>query len=313
MAITGTGTELDPFIVHSYDEIKEAAGCHNGSTTMYYMKLMNDIDCNSYGTDWEWEMITLANSSSAAASQRANTLDLNGHTIKNVYIKNDNFLFGVQTADYNKACIKNGKILNVFGNSPKGCINSCSLLNVSTSLELGSPTENVFGSCKINNCAIYAVVINIGSHYLINHSGQGTTVKNVDIYCELGGITSTTGVVINSSSSQSYADSVRIDGKLMCSGSALPTVSSQKMLNSVVNVDLSGLACSNISGNKALIGGSGDNTTVVNTSILATGNPNFTYTAGSGNLLATSSEIGSRITVGADLRSLGFLVVNAEE
>lgn len=310
MALTGDGTQEHPYEVHSYNEIKEAAGCHDGSTTMYYMKLMNDIDCNSYGTDWEWETITLANSSSTVASRRANTLDLNGHIIKNAYIKNGNYLFGVTTADYNDACVKNGKILNVFANSPSGFINGTTIKDTSMSLQFGSPTSNVFGSCKINNCAIYAIVQNISGNWFIYYSGQGTTVKNVDIYCEIGGIAHSSAAIFYSNVSTSYVDSVRVDGKLMSSGNYTPNISSQRILNSVINVDMSGLACSGNTGNKAIIGGTGDKTTVVNTSLLASGNPNFTYTAGSNNLQATSSETGSRITVGADLRSLGFLVVN---
>ena len=58
-----------------------------------------------------------------------------------------------------------------------------------------------------------------------------------------------------------------------------------------------------------ILGGNGDNTTVINTEkINASGYPR--YNIPTGYLLATST---AQMKNGADLRSLGFLVVNVEE
>ena len=106
-----------------------------------------------------------------------------------------------------------------------------------------------------------------------------------------------------------YVDSVRVSGKLSAVGSSAPVVASQRMANSVVNIDMLGVLAEGLVGNEAIISGTGNNTTVVNTSLLQTANPSYSYLAGTNNLQATAEQIRK----GADLRSLGFVVVNVEE
>lgn len=145
MAITGTGTEQDPFIVHSYDEIKQCAS--ESASAHYYLKLPNGyaIDCNEYGADWEWETIT-ANCNCH--------LDLNGGTIKNIMIKTGNVLSNIASNRIFE--IKNGKILNVFCNSNVANIFSgTSLKNISTSINGSGLTGVVFNGGSIENCAVY--------------------------------------------------------------------------------------------------------------------------------------------------------------
>ena len=45
MAVTGSGTSADPWVVHSYSEIKSTI--ESMSDGKKYMVLGNDIDCNS--------------------------------------------------------------------------------------------------------------------------------------------------------------------------------------------------------------------------------------------------------------------------
>lgn len=311
MAITGTGTELDPFIVHSYDEIVEAFSCHDGSLDMYYSKLANDIDCNDYGTNWEWETIIVSNGASAVASRRANTLDLDGHTIKNVYIKNNNYMFNHTSSNYDNGCVKNGKILNVFGNTPTAFANGLTLLNVSISLQFGSPTSSLFNGCSINNCAIYAIVINFGgSKQIMGYTGQGTTVKNVDLYFELYGVTGTDAVLFRSASNTSYVDSVRAKGKVVPANKLEPTKISwftQKAVNSVFDIDMSEFVFpEGTTGTKA-VGSASDGTSVINISNINVLGVEI-FTIPSGYIQATTPQM----TVGSELRGLGFLVVNVE-
>ena len=108
MAITGSGTEQDPFIVHSYDEIRTAAGLYSGSYYTY-IKLGNNINCNDYGDYFEWETITLGTSGVNVC-----VLDLDSHYIKNVKVKEDNSMFSLIGFSGNNAEIKNGKLLNIF-------------------------------------------------------------------------------------------------------------------------------------------------------------------------------------------------------
>lgn len=307
MAITGTGTEQDPFIVHSYDEIKEAVESHpTTASTPYYSRLVNDIDCNSYGVDWEWETIEL--SSNRSGGSHCDVLDLYGHTIKNVFIKDGNRLFTGTNTAY-PAGVMNGKIINVFGSTPNKACENITLNNVSISLEFSSVGGYVFNNCIITNCAIYAIILHPNSNNpsLIFYSGQGTNVKNVDIYAEIYNCASTGGAILHSSASNAYTDSIRIIGKLTPANPSSPPktkIATYKSLNSVIDVDMSAYSFEGGSGVADIVGGNANNTTVINTDTL---DPNG-YTVPSGYIIATSSQI----KVGSELRGLGFLVVNVE-
>jgi len=308
MAITGTGTELDPFIVHSYDEMVEAFTCHTGDDTMYYSKLANDIDCNSYGSNWEWETVSMGSSSSTAADRYKNTLDLDGKTIKNIYIKSANELFN--GGSYSNAVLKNGKILNIFGSSIASVFNAVTLNNISTSFQIGTPSGNPFHSCSINDAAIYAIVSNLGAKSLIFYAGRGDTVKNVDVYTELYNASGAqvNATVFYSTSSSSYVDSVRLVGKMVPADLSAPTkrgISTYKMINSVVDVDMSAYVFPDTSTGSINLFGTGDGTTVVNMSNINVSGYEM-FKADNGYIKATSAQIKN----GAALRELGFNVVN---
>lgn len=308
MAITGTGTEQDPFIVHSYDEIVEAVTSHYGTgATPYYSRLANDINCNDYGVDWEWETIELA--SNASGRTHADILDLNGHTIKNVYIANSNYLFKGVNSSY-PAEVKNGKILNIFGNSPQGAFTMMDVTNISVSMEIVHPNSHVISTCKVHNCAIYAIILDFGSLSLI-YFGSNTAIKNVDIYLEAYN-TGANAMAIRPSGTFT-CDSVRLIGKAVPASSTSPQdfrFSNQKMYNSVIDFDMTAFIYPDTTtGTTTVLGGSGDNTTVINKSKI-NGSGYQRYTIPTGYLQATSTE---QMKVGADLRSLGFLVVNVEE
>lgn len=182
MAITGSGTELDPYIVHSYDEIKTA--CNNSGV---YVELANDIDCNTYGEDFEWKTVSLGNSSD---------LDLKGHTIKNfkVFEGSDNDSYVFRANNFSK--IHNGKILNVYLSRSSG-FNKLSgstetrfayLENLSISLNtgIGVDRNRIFESLDINACAIYIEGViglsNSGDNCYFNPYSQDNPIRNCDIY-----------------------------------------------------------------------------------------------------------------------------------
>lgn len=89
MAITGTGTEGDPYIVHTMAEFVEYA------PKSVYIKIANDIDVSK-----EYERI----SDVAVDAQ----IDLDGHAIKNILTSGTLFL----TKNWGK--IYNGKVINVY-------------------------------------------------------------------------------------------------------------------------------------------------------------------------------------------------------
>ena len=156
MAITGSGTQADPFVVHSYDEIKSVyADTSLTASTLYYVVLANNINCNDYGVDFTWDSITGSNWID---------FDLDGHTIKNIAISNGQYLFnltvncGVNVTPRPK--IHNGSIRNVFGNSGgifknAGAYSPITLENLSISINGTSCTDYIFWSFYVNMCAIY--------------------------------------------------------------------------------------------------------------------------------------------------------------
>ena len=110
MAITGDGSATYPFIVTTYEELKEKmeASYAAGSTT--YIQLGNDIDGDDY------EIGTTFHISTSNSSKQLD-IDLHGFAIKNWYIAGDrapstnHTLFSLYSGVY----IHDGKILNIYG------------------------------------------------------------------------------------------------------------------------------------------------------------------------------------------------------
>lgn len=160
MAITGSGTEQDPWIVHSYDEIKEAIsgtsyGANKGSVR-FYIKLANDVDCNNYGTAFEWETISVADSVSNYE------FDLDGHAIKNFKIRQGHSVF--QCGGYTSSTIKNGKILNIYAGRSAGFmtykggiyyVSNIEDMSISMTIQTGLAGASIAMYVAINRCAIY--------------------------------------------------------------------------------------------------------------------------------------------------------------
>lgn len=299
MAITGTGTELDPFIVHSYAEIQETVG--SSTTGETYTKLANDIDCNSYGADFEWETVL-------APSNSVRHFDLDGHTIKNVYIKNDNYMFKGYNSGY-RMFIYNGKILNVFGSSVKGFMVSGDFANLSISLQFTIITDSqLFNTVKMRSCALYIILLN-GTGRTLFGSGN-TDIQNLDLYLEVYNINVTSSsnafrVMGQSSGTYTY-DSIRLVGKAHMGESctyANTMLAAGRMSNSVIDFDMTEFG--EISNSFNAIGGTSNNTTVINSALLPAN-----VAIPTGYLSAPSSQA---MRTGADLRSLGFTVVNVEE
>jgi hypothetical protein len=186
MAITGTGIAGDPYLVHNYSEIKEACARIPQNGNMIYVSLMNDIDCNSYGNGWEWETVTLGVNVNYGAN-----FNLNGHTIKNVMIKRGNSLFKGFCFN-NRSILKNGKILNVFGNNHKNIFEHGNNSNgtywliqdISLSIDNTSGTDAAFCYTKFENCAIYFITNNLLSNLSISY-GSNYQYKNCDCYFEI--------------------------------------------------------------------------------------------------------------------------------
>ena len=232
MAITGTGTQVDPFLVHDYDEIKSAYGTAANDTV--YIRLENDINCNDYGDTWEWETIT--------SNYNYNIFNLNGHTIKNIMIKSGNALFESKT---NSSIIHNGKILNVFNNSGLSVINGkgVTLKDISMSVNGTGLTSYGFNNVFFENCAVYYKSSKLQSYIIYSGSVfggvDGVGAKNCDFYFDVNNMNGKN--LINSLNGINY-DNCRFRGSVSGASNSYYLLDSGKCINSVVEIDTRNMA-----------------------------------------------------------------------
>lgn len=177
MAIAGQGTQGDPYIVHDYTELKTA--CNNNNT---YVELANDINCNDYGEDFEWQTVTLGGSSD---------LDLKGHTIKNFKVADNNYAFHCN----NWSKIHNGKILNAYlarayegfsakWNSTESRWGNLENLSISINTGGGLNGSAVFASLAMNACAIY-IEGDVDSHLIQLYDANECVITNTDFLLDI--------------------------------------------------------------------------------------------------------------------------------
>ena len=186
MAITGTGTVDDPYLVHSYEELKTQISGVPISASDVNVKLGNDIDCNDYGDIWEWETITLSN--------YAWNIDLDGHTIKNIMIKSGNSLFS--GANKNNI-IHNGKILNVFNNKATNLFVKIGIKNLAMSANGTGLTNTAFSfpdGMTMENCSLYFKTAKLNAPIFYNEYTGGTTIKNCDLWFDISDLDSKTPI-----------------------------------------------------------------------------------------------------------------------
>lgn len=166
MAVTGTGTEQDPYIVHSYTELMTLSGQYNYGGL--YAQFFEDehpnqvIDCNDYGSEFKWHTF---NGTTGYGGDNPMYLNLNGCTIKNLMIAEGEAMFNAIAGG--RLQISNGFIRNVFLGSPtsKFCSGYLTFQDVSISINFsGATTETFVGNnsfenrhLSFDNCAIYAV------------------------------------------------------------------------------------------------------------------------------------------------------------
>lgn len=144
--MTGNGTQIDPFVVTTVNEIRETC-----ATNDVYIKLGKDIDMKSKSA---WETLEF----------NCSEFDLDGHTIKNIYLSSNCIAFNNVRQD-RKAYIKNGKILDIrdssaasFAKSPTGSgTNKMYLVfeNVSFSFYTTGYTSYIFDGAGFELCNTY--------------------------------------------------------------------------------------------------------------------------------------------------------------
>ena len=212
MAITGNGTEQDPYIVHDYTELASACETYPTSGSTVYVKLNNDIDCNTYGESFEWTTINLGKD-----YDHVGILDLDGYTIQNIMIKTGNSLF----KGFVGSILKNGNLLNIFNNSGSHVFDAVSkssgkywtIQGISLSTNLSSMANDAFSHVKFVNSAIYFETPN-----LLGRVWEGYGYQSGFVNCDVKfKITKRNGDIIlfyDTSTNYSTFDNCRIEGEL---------------------------------------------------------------------------------------------------
>lgn len=179
MAVTGSGTQADPWVVHNYEEFISKSGTYPEGETSAYIKFEvpgSVLDCNTYGSEFKWEQFTAATPyGSSGTVEWYVYIDLNGTTIKNFIIKENVPMFRAthrgMAYDWANAhiVVKNGSFRNVFLGSATSKIAvaenegaSVEFDNVSFSINSTGSTEAIFDGGNrydmiFDNCALYLV------------------------------------------------------------------------------------------------------------------------------------------------------------
>lgn len=184
MAVTGTGTQADPFIVHSYDEFISLSGHIPVADSSVYIKWFDTpnqvLDCNTYGSEFKWGAF-----SGVSASVKCDyRINLNGCTIKNFRIADGITMFagGGSGSNIKKIIISNGFIRNVFLGSAtsKFCGDYVEFENVSISLNFSGATNVMFngdGHLTFDNCAMYLVASTLQAPIMTKGSISDTDIE----------------------------------------------------------------------------------------------------------------------------------------
>ena len=222
-AITGAGTENNPYVIHNYNELKwccedaDAVPSEQTKLDYTYVKVNNDIDCSTYGMSFRW-FITC---------EHAIDLNLNNKTIENFYIEASRYMFSVANTA-RKLVIHDGKILNVYGdwiyksdsflritqNSADALL---SLKNISLSIDVSNFITTVSILCSLypqrltmTNCTIDAKGSATSAIGLV----LGAKLYTCDIHVDIISSSTSVRLLEGSSSDMGYALNCRFMGQI---------------------------------------------------------------------------------------------------
>ena len=164
MAITGTGTSSDPYIVHNLTELQTVGtgrGTYWTAGQQFYTKLVEDIDAT--GIDWPYM-------SSGAYSPRMD-LDLDGHSILNIGWTTDRYDTAVFTGNY----LRNGTITvnatnvygSVFGFSGYDIL-FLDNLNITCEISFKQQYRGYWSynsNYMFTNCSLFSCIVDATIHY----------------------------------------------------------------------------------------------------------------------------------------------------
>lgn len=191
MAVTGTGTQADPFIVTNYTDFMSLSNHGAVEDLSVYIQFFDDehpnqtINCNTYGSEFKWGQFV-------GKADVTTYINLNGCTIKNFLIDSDCTMF--YAVGYNdtmprwhaaKIEVSNGSIRNVFmaSASSKLIYGEVTLRDVSVSMNVAGTTEIPISgissgkSCYTDNCALYLVCSTLSTSIMRNATASDTDIE----------------------------------------------------------------------------------------------------------------------------------------
>jgi len=292
MAITGSGTQADPWIAQTYTDLSTIFSDKIRLGYGNYVKLGNDINCNDYGSSFEWETL------SSTYNTRWFDFDLDGHTIKNIKVATNNYMF--TTGGGSRCDIRNGKILNLFLSESYG-LASCSgelyFSDLSISTNVTGAKSYLTNRAFFENCALYAEG-SMQNMLCMNYNEQLPLFKNCDIKLAIDNLNEKRifGKDTNFGGVSIGLENCRIRGYVKGVTASNCVVGMCSMTNSVCDLDMLQTTHSGII---SAFGAGG--TGVCNSDVLADG------IAAGGNITNVTSQ---EIINGDALRAKGFTVVN---
>lgn len=306
MAVTGTGTQADPFIITDYEDFASCKGNGYGDTPTW-VKLNNDIDCNDYGNDFLWYTVQLYGS--AVYGESCMHVDLDGHTIKNAIVAPNNVMFDFKSTSE----LKNGKLRNIFLSDANSLFTSSSGIptveNMSISTDATGLKSYLISNILLSACALFVRSYSaLSTKLIVTDSDTATLLNNCDIKFEIENANEKEiiGKMVGYGGTVSKIAGCRFKGYIKgraCGSGANRSVLS-RTLNSMdqccFNVDFSEMW--------------GDSPTVKwMVSTIISGTLNGSVVNGDlGNGYVTGNFVvnGQQIVNGDSLRSKGFVVVN---
>lgn len=307
MAITGTGTELDPYIVHDVDEMHTVLSGYNTywyAQTEFWMKLDADIDAENI----TWPIMRDQYNSYLPVAN----IDLQGHTISNIKaVTNKSYEI------FNCKKIENGTIENIELSITSPIFQEINFVNMKISAIITFDMSEYSGYYNCNyvfrsnnfDACIIDVDITFANSKTNYFEGSGVfwffadnkTIQNCDINVTAHNVklTKTTQCydhIFHTNSTSGFTATVqncRVTGSVDDSTVWLQGFIASaviELIECVIEIDFSACTIPADASNGVLVEATAD-TTVINTDSLAAAGLNGKMSAGTGMIPCTASEI----------------------
>lgn len=316
-AITGAGTENNPYVIHNYNELKwccedaDAVPEGQDKTDYVYVKLNNDIDCSTYGMSFRW----------CITCEHAVDIHLNSKAIENFYIQPAQYMFVVPITARNLS-VHDGKILNVYGD---WIYNSTSVLspasgdtinfkNVSMSIDVSNLSSQILiysangYALTMTNCTIDLKGSSISKGGVM-YLGYGCKYYTCDFHLDITTDQRILYIFYGGASNMGYALNCRVMGRVQLNGFSATSycVYNATIRNCVFDVQVAPVQSSTVTAPFAY----GMGQAVINYGIYNTDKlPNYSFT-GTNYIACTTADMDMRVNPNADvvLQEKGFDVI----